>query len=49
MELKHCAHAFVCVHTSEILWNGCCIASVEVVSFPWSKWRSLIRVVDEYK
>lgn len=32
MELQHRVHSHVCVCTSEILANGCDVASVEVVS-----------------
>lgn len=32
MELQHDVHSHVCVCTSEILANGCDVASVEVVS-----------------
>lgn len=49
MELKHHVHAFVCACTSEMLRSGYCIASVEVVSFPWNKWEGLVRAVDEYE
>lgn len=49
MEQKHHGHAFVCVRISEILCNGYCIASVEVVFVLWNKWGGLVRAVGDYE
>lgn len=37
LELQQLFHFLACAFTFEILWNGCAVASGEVI-FAWNKW-----------